>query len=132
MYCDVNDYGRLINPVERTAFYFSVRSFLSKAEQAVGGAIGLAVVGWFGFDVKALEQTEQGVLGLWVGISWIPALCVCLTIVFIALMPLTEKKMDIIRRRLKQRDERAIRDQKVQGGSDGELATFSNGVMPTN
>lgn len=132
MLCDVIDYGRLIDPVERTGLYFAVRSFLLKAEQAVGGAVALAIVGWFGFDVKALEQTEPGVLGLLMAISWVPALCVCLAMVFIALMPLTEKKMDIIRLRLKQRDERAIRDQKTQSASCGEIASFSNGAIPTN
>jgi Na+/melibiose symporter-like transporter len=132
MFCDVIDYGRLKDPVERTALYFSVRSFLAKAEAAMGGAVGLAIVGWFDFDVKALEQTEQGVLGLLVGISWMPALCICLAIAFIALMPLTEKRMDIIRRRLKQRDERAIRDQKTQRVSNGELNVSSNNTMPAN
>jgi Na+/melibiose symporter-like transporter len=89
----------------------------------MGGAVGLAIVGWFDFDVKALEQTEQGVLGLLVGISWMPALCICLAIVFIALMPLTEKRMDIIRRRLKQRDERATHE---------ALSSSSASVMPAN
>ncbi len=71
---------------------------------AIGGALGFAVVGWFGFDMQALEQTEWSLVGLRLSVSWAPTFFVLLAMVFIAMMPLNEAKMEIVRRKLKVRD----------------------------
>ena len=79
---------------------------LTKVQIAIGGALGFAVIGWFGFDVLATQQTAQALLGLKLSISWIPISFVLLAMVFIALMPLNEKKMEVVRRRLADRDKK--------------------------
>lgn len=107
MLCDVIDYGRLQENVERNALYFSIQGLMLKLQFAIGGALGLAIVGWFGFDVNAGQQTALGIIGVRLSISWIPICFMVLSMFFIAKMPLTEKRMEIIRRRLKARDERA-------------------------
>ena len=107
MLCDVIDYGRLTDGEERNALYFSIQALLPKFQFAIGGSLGLAIVAWFGFDVNATEQTSLSIIGLRLSVSWLPAFFVILAMIFIAKMPLSEKRMEIIRRRLKARDERA-------------------------
>ena len=107
MLCDVIDYGRLNDGVERNASYFSIQALMTKMQVAIGGALGLAIVGWFGFDVHADVQTETSLVGLRLSVSWLPAVFVILAMYFIVRMPLNEKRMEIIRKRLKTRDERA-------------------------
>lgn len=107
MLCDTIDYGRLKDNVERNATYFSIFTLLTKMQVAIGGALGIAITGWFGFDVNANEQADMALIGLHIGISWIPALFVGLAMIFIALMPLGENRMTVIRKRLAQRDQAA-------------------------
>jgi Na+/melibiose symporter-like transporter len=101
MLCDTIDYGRLKDGAERSALYFSIQALMTKVQLAIGGAMGFAVVGWFGFDMQAPEQTEWSLIGLRLSVSWAPTFFVLLAMVFIAKMPLTEAKMKIIRHRLK-------------------------------
>lgn len=98
--CDVIDYGRLKDSTERTALYFSVYSLMGKIQAAVGGGVGLAVVGIFGFDVLATEHSPDGLFGLRMGASWMPAFFVAFAMLFVAAMPLSERRMEIVRRRI--------------------------------
>ena len=104
MLCDAIDFGRLKDHVERNATYFSIFLLLSKMQGAIGGALGMGIAGWFGFDVLASEQTSSGLLGLHLGVAWLPALFMAMAMFFIALMPLTEGRMIVIRKRLAARD----------------------------
>ncbi|MDB9953767.1 MFS transporter [Porticoccaceae bacterium] len=106
MLCDAIDYGRLKDHVERNAVYFSIYTLLTKMQMAIGGALGMGIAGWFGFDVLASEQTVSGLLGLHLGVAWLPALFVGLAMCFIAVMPLSEGRMVVIRKRLAARDRR--------------------------
>ena len=106
MLCDVIDYGRLKDGAERSAVYFAIQGFLTKVQLAIGGALGFIIVGWFGFDMQATEQTEWSLVGLRLSVAWVPLFFVLVAMVLIAKMPLTEARMKIIRRKLKMRDER--------------------------
>ena len=106
MLCDVIDFGRLRDGAERSALYFSIHALMTKVQIAIGGALGFVIVGWFGFDVQALEQTEFSLIGLRLSVSWAPTFFVLTAMVFIAMMPLNEARMEIVRRKLKARDER--------------------------
>ncbi|MDB9952363.1 MFS transporter [Porticoccaceae bacterium] len=104
MLCDAIDYGRLKDHVERNAVYFSIFSLLTKMQSAIGGALGMGIAGWYGFDVMASEQSASGLVGLHLGVAWLPALFVAMAMVFIGFMPLTEGRMVVIRKRLAARD----------------------------
>ena len=106
MLCDAIDYGRLKDHVERNAVYFSIFSLLTKMQGAIGGALGMGIAGWFGFDVLASQQTASGLMGLHLGVAWLPAFCVVMAMFFIAIMPLNEERMVLIRQRLAARDNR--------------------------
>jgi Na+/melibiose symporter-like transporter len=106
MLCDAIDYGRLKDHAERNAVYFSIFALLTKMQGAIGGALGMGIAGWFGFDVLASEQTASGLLGLHIGVAWLPALFVGMAMFFIAMVPLSEERMVVIRKRLAARDRR--------------------------
>ena len=103
--CDIIDYGRFKDPVERGGLYFSTYGLLIKLFVALGAALSLAIAGWMGFDAQAQTQTqtENGIFGLWIGVSWIPALLMGLSLFLIAALPLDERRMLIVRRRLQRR-----------------------------
>jgi Na+/melibiose symporter-like transporter len=107
MLCDVIDFGRLKDGAERSALYFSIHALMTKVQVAIGGALGFTLVGWFGFDMQALEQSEWSLIGLRLSVSWAPTFFVLVAMVVIAMMPLSEARMEIIRRKLKVRDSRA-------------------------
>ena len=106
MLCDTIDYGRLKDGAERSAVYFAMNGLMVKAQLAVGGAIGFMLVGWFGFDMQATEQTPLGITGMRLSVAWIPMFFMVAAMFLIARMPLTEERMKVVRRRLKMRDER--------------------------
>lgn len=106
MLCDTIDYGRLKDRQERSASYFSVLQLLTKFQMAVGGALSMGIAGWFGFDLHMAQQTDSAIFGLRLGVAWGPALFALAAIVLIALSPLTEKRISLIRRRLDARDKR--------------------------
>ena len=106
--CDVIDYGELKEGIARNALYFSIDALMTKLQVAIGSALGFSIIGWFGFDVKALVHNEWSVVGLWISLSWVPTFFVLLAMLFIALMPLNEKRMEIIHRRLDKRRKREI------------------------
>ena len=104
MLCDAIDYGRWKDGVERSAVYFAINGILGKVQAAMGGALGFMLVGWFGFDMQAAEQSESGIAGLRLGVAWVPMFFLGLAMFLIARMPLTEARMKVVRRRLSLRD----------------------------
>ena len=106
MLCDIIDFGRLKDNTENSGLYFSVKSLLVKFESAVAAALGLAIVGWFGFDMQSQEHSDISLIAVWSVISWLPAFFIVAAAVLIARMPLTERRMEIVRRRLNIREAR--------------------------
>jgi len=58
---------------------------------------------------------------LHLGVAWLPALFVGMAMLFIALMPLSEARMVVIRRRLAARDRRLAELVKATTESDSAL-----------
>lgn len=109
MLSDIVDYGTLKLGVARGATYFSLYTFIAKANTALASSLALAIVGWYGFDAAASVQTEQGIWGLKLAISWLPPVFCAIALIFIFLTPITEHRHAIIRRRLNAREVRAKR-----------------------
>ena len=97
---EVIDYSRWKYRLEKTASYFSVYTFISKAGHAVANALGLGIAGWYGLDVAATTHDAQSVWGLRLVMTWIPLGFAVLAIVFIALSPITARRHAVVRRRL--------------------------------
>ena len=106
MLCDIVDYGRLQDSTERGALYFAIQALMIKMQSALGGGLGIAIIGWFNFDMHAKEQTSFSLTGLYLGISWLPLLFSIMALMCIILMPLNEDRMMIVRRSLERRSRR--------------------------
>ena len=108
MLCDIIDYGCYQTGHERSGLYFSMQGLMAKIQVAIGGGMGLAIIGWLGFDMNAVTHSATSILGLKLSISWLPVLFMIPAMVCIYRLPLGEHRMIIIRRRLAQRVERSL------------------------
>ena len=104
---DIVDYSTWKFGSDRAATYFSLYTFINKTVAALGGALGLAILGWYSFDPTVSSHNKDSIVGLYLGIAWIPALIILLSIYFIASIPITSYHHSIIRRRLDSRVSRA-------------------------
>lgn len=102
MYADCADYSELKTGNRATGLIFSSSSM----SQKFGWAIGTAVTGWllafFGFRANAVQSAEA-INGIKLFLSLLPAAGTALSVVFISLYPLTEKKMAKITEELEEK-----------------------------
>ncbi len=102
MYADCADYSELKTGNRATGLIFSSSSM----SQKFGWAIGTAVTGWllgfFGFQANAV-QSEEAISGIKMFLSFLPAIGTILSVVFISMYPLTEKKMKNITTELERK-----------------------------
>jgi len=106
---DVADHSQLKKGCNQIATFFSVFMFLTKAVFALGGAIGLGLAAWLGFNPHMHQQTDRGVHALHVAISWVPSALIAFSIVLIQLIPMDERRHAVVRKRLDQRETRAAK-----------------------
>ena len=104
MYADCTDYSELKTGNRATGLIFSSSSM----SQKFGWAIGSAVTGWllafYGFKANQVQSVEA-INGIKMFLSLLPAIGTVLSIVFISMYPLNEKRMAEITRELEQRRE---------------------------
>ena len=119
MLADIADYGSWRFKADRTATYFSVYYFWVKAIVGLGGALGLAIVGWYGFDATAQVHSDESIEGLHLAIAYLPALLMFVALFAIVKNPLNARRHRIIGQRLALRlgqEERASRIAPVRKG----------------
>ena len=119
---DIIDYSTWKFRIDRAATHFSIYTLVVKANAAMGGALGLAIAGWYGFEPALSTQSADALFGVKLAMGWLPAFMVLISIVFIVLIPINAHRHSIIRRRL---DARAARSLMVASRS------FKN-TLPTN
>lgn len=96
MYADCADYSELKTGNRATGLIFSSSSMSQKFGWAIGTAITGWLLGFFGFQANAV-QSEEAISGIKMFLSFLPAVGTILSVVFISMYPLTEKKMkDIV------------------------------------
>jgi Na+/melibiose symporter-like transporter len=103
MLSEIVDYGTLKYRIENTASFYALFMFLGKFTLAVGGGLGLAIAGWYGLDATTTAQTAEGVVGLLIGMAWLPIVFILIALVLIVLSPINTRRHGIIRRRLDSR-----------------------------
>jgi len=126
---DIIDYGTWKFGRDRSATYFSLYTFINKTVGALGGALGLAIAGWAGFDPTVTSHSEPAIAGMRLGVAWIPALMILLSIVFIKHIPITARRHAVIRRRL---DARLTRSARVVDNQPESLASSGIAISPKN
>lgn len=102
MYADCADYSELKTGNRATGLIFSSSSM----SQKFGWAIGSAITGWllayFGFQANVI-QSEETIRGIRLFLSFLPAIGTVLSVLFISMYPLSEKKMEEITKNLEQK-----------------------------
>ncbi|MBE8722631.1 MFS transporter [Sphingobacterium pedocola] len=92
MYADCADYSELRTGNRATGLIFSSSSM----SQKLGWAFGTAVTGWllgyYGFQANQVQSAET-LSGIRMFLSFFPAIGTVLSVLFISLYPLSEKKM---------------------------------------
>jgi len=125
MLSDIVDYSTWKFRTYRGSTYFALFMFTYKATLAVGGALGFAIAGWYGFDPASTTQTESGITGLKLAMTWAPTLLVIISMIFIVLSPITARRHGIIRRRLDAIEARPKKNNgKTQAFDKGATATL--------
>lgn len=92
MYADCADYSELKTGNRATGLIFSSSSMSQKFGWAIGTAITGWLLGFFGFQANAV-QSEEAISGIKMFLSFLPAVGTILSVIFISMYPLTEKKM---------------------------------------
>lgn len=107
LFMDVIDYDRLKSGHDRTATFFSLRSFLEKVSTTtIGFPLGGAIIGLYGYDPAQPEWTERALFGFSLAMGWLPTIIAAAAVGLIFLIPLNQRRRAIIRRRLDRRDKR--------------------------
>lgn len=81
---------------------FAMNGLGTKVASAVGSALGIAIIGWFGY-VAGAEPTAQVMTGINVAANLVPMICFLLSIVPILFYNLDDEKMTNIRTALSDR-----------------------------
>ena len=97
---DIADYSTWKYRVNRSASYFAIYAFMGKSNIAIAMAIGLAIAGWYGFDATATTHSPDSVFGLTLAMTWLPFFFSLVSLIFFLMIPLNERRSQIIRRQL--------------------------------
>ena len=100
MFSKIIDYSTWKFRSEKTATYFSIYTFLAKANIAIGGAFGLAIAGWYGFDAAASVQTSEAVFGVTLVMTILPIIFMFIALLLTLLNPINARRHRIICLRL--------------------------------
>ena len=71
-----------------------------KIAASIGSALGLALIGWAGYDATASEQTADATNALLMSMMWLPSGLTLAAIVLIFINPINAHRHGVIRRRL--------------------------------
>lgn len=102
MYADIADYSEWKTGRRATGLIFSSSSMSQKFGWTLGGALTGWLLAYYGFQANAV-QSETAQSGIKMMLSIFPALGTVLSVIFVFLYPLSEKKMKDITRQLQSR-----------------------------
>lgn len=106
---DISDYGRLRYGQDQSGIYASFLSFATKSLAGVGAGISLAMLGWFGFDATATEQTARGVFGIKLTYVWLSTFGALVAAPLLWTFPIDRARHQRIREELLQRDAAVVK-----------------------
>ncbi|MPV38308.1 MFS transporter [Georgenia subflava] len=120
MQADTVDYGEWRTGVRSEGGSYSVLSFVRKSGQGLGGAIGAAVIGAFGYVAAAPTQTADAVLGIRVATGAVPAVLGVVAALIMLLYPLTTQQ------------HRELVAELTERRTQGVAATTGGGAVPAD
>jgi Na+/melibiose symporter-like transporter len=96
---EIIDYSRWKYKSDCSATFFSLFTFVGKANFALGGALGFLVAGWYGFDPAAgVNHSAEAIFGLRLATIGLPLIVGLMSIICIALIPMNKRRHATIRR----------------------------------
>ena len=104
---DISDFDTLKSRKNHAGSYYALSAFLVKLGIALGGGLGFVIVGLFGFE-PAAENDTLAMTGFFLSFIIIPMGLYAIAAGFAWAFPLNRHRHNIIRKRL---DERAAREQ---------------------
>lgn len=122
------DYDTWKSGGQRAGTFFSFYAFLLKVGAACGAALGYFIAEIYGFDATAATHPAGTVIGLRLGMTWLPAVFMGLAIFCVVLNPLNAHRHAIIRRRLDSVAKRHQRREKTS--PDGHKNIFAAEIKP--
>lgn len=106
---DIVDYSSWkFGTVDNTATYYSIYTLVSKANIAIGGALGLFIPSLFGYDPAQSNQTDFADIGLRLAVSWLPACLIFISVLVIVSTSLSTRRHSIIQKRLRRHAPRLV------------------------
>jgi len=118
MEADSVEYGEWKTGLRNEGTTYAVFSFVRKASQALGGAVGLWIIDWFGYDGLAESQSDETLTGISIAMGLLPAAAMLAGIVVMQFYPMSDTKHREILEELESRG----------GGSEAEVAAAGDQV----
>lgn len=110
MYADISDYAELKFHTASTGLIFSSSSMAQKFGGAIGGSAVMWILATVGYNTaEGAVQTAGAVDGIKILMSWLPAGIALISLAFIAIYPLSTKRMRHITRSLTQERAKATK-----------------------
>jgi glucuronide carrier protein len=103
MQADTVDYGEWKTGGRAEGGSYAVLSFVRKTGQGLGGFLGGALVGAFGYVTAAHAQSSEAIQGIKIAAGWAPAALCVLAALVISFYPLTDDEYRTIVRELHAR-----------------------------
>lgn len=102
MYADIADYSEWKNGRRATGLIFSSSSMSQKFGWTIGGALTGWLLAAFGFEANSVQSAgaQNGIVSM---LSFLPAVGSILSVIFIAMYPLSESKIAAIANELEHR-----------------------------
>jgi glucuronide carrier protein len=137
MQADTVDYGEWQTGTRAEGGSYSILSFVRKCGQGVGGFVGGAVIGTFGYVAGSVFQSAEAIQGIKVAAGWVPAGLAVIAALVLLRYPLGAEQHREIVAELRQRRARAALGEgaathrAVSVGADGTLVA-SRPVVTVN
>lgn len=101
---DSIDYGQWKYGLEHRGSYFAANSLFTGVASSIGGPLGLAIIGHFGFSSKGITDFHAAQVGIEIAFCLVPILISSIAIFFIMKLPICARRSAIIRQRLNARE----------------------------
>ncbi len=102
---DTIEYTRYKTGEDCAGIFYALNSFITKASQGLVSALGLAMLGWFGFqavnatsfaDLEGVTQPDSAMWGMWFLYSLFPAICYLVASIPLFLYNLRDKDAQLM------------------------------------
>lgn len=102
---DTIEYTRYKTGEDCAGIFYALNSFVTKAMQGLVGALGLALLGWFGFkalnaasfaDLEGGVQSSTAMWGMWFLYALFPAICTILSAIVMILYNLNDQDAELM------------------------------------